>query len=55
MPELITLTVDGIATTVEPGTTGTDLYSARRDVVVVRVDGELRDLHLPLADGAVDE
>ena len=47
MPELITLTVDGIATTVEPGTTGTDLYSARRDVVVVRVDGELRDLHLP--------
>ena len=48
MPELITLTVDGIATTVEPGTTGTDLYSSRRDVVVVRVDGELRDLHLPL-------
>ena len=47
MPELITLTVDGIATTVEPGTTGTDLYSSRRDVVVVRVDGELRDLHLP--------
>ncbi|KQS97170.1 threonine--tRNA ligase [Cellulomonas sp. Leaf395] len=58
MPELITLTVDGIATTVEPGTTGTDLYSSRRDVVVVRVDGELRDLHLPLAagdDGAVVE
>jgi threonyl-tRNA synthetase len=55
VPELITLTVDGIATTVEPGTTGTDLYSARRDVVVVRVDGELRDLHLPLPDGAVVE
>ena len=55
MPELITLTVDGIATTVEPGTTGTDLYSSRRDVVVARVDGELRDLHLPLADGAVVE
>ena len=55
MPELITLTVDGIATTVEPGTTGTDLYSARRDVVVVRVDGELRDLHLPLPEGAVVE
>ncbi|WP_421733860.1 threonine--tRNA ligase [Cellulomonas sp.] len=55
MPELITLTVDGIATTVEPGTTGTDLYAARRDVVVVRVDGELRDLHLPLADGSVVE
>ncbi|MBO3102595.1 threonine--tRNA ligase [Cellulomonas fengjieae] len=55
MTELITLTVDGIATTVEPGTTGTDLYSSRRDVVVVRVDGELRDLHLPLPDGAVVE
>ncbi|GAA3821262.1 threonine--tRNA ligase [Cellulomonas soli] len=55
MPELITLTVDGVATTVEPGTTGTDLYSSRKDVVVVRVDGELRDLHLPLADGAVVE
>jgi len=55
VPELITLTVDGIATTVEPGTTGTDLYSSRRDVVVARVDGELRDLHLPLADGAVVE
>ncbi|KQY44115.1 threonine--tRNA ligase [Cellulomonas sp. Root137] len=55
MPELITLTVDGIATTVEPGTTGTDLYSARRDVLVARVDGELRDLHLPLPDGAVVE
>ncbi len=55
MPELITLTVDGIATTVEPGTTGTDLFTARREVVVVRVDGELRDLSLPLADGAVVE
>ena len=55
VPELITLTVDGIATTVEPGTTGTDLYSARRDVVVARVDGELRDLHLPLAAGSVVE
>ncbi|MBB2921818.1 threonyl-tRNA synthetase [Cellulomonas cellasea] len=55
MPELMTLTVDGVATTVEPGTTGTDLYGSRRDVVVVRVDGELRDLHLPLSDGAVVE
>ncbi|MGW6130627.1 threonine--tRNA ligase [Cellulomonas sp. NPDC055163] len=51
----MTLTVDGVATTVEPGTTGTDLYGSRRDVVVVRVDGELRDLHLPLDDGAVVE
>ncbi|MGN8245474.1 threonine--tRNA ligase [Cellulomonas soli] len=55
VPELITLTVDGVATTVEPGTTGTDLYSSRKDVVVVRVDGELRDLHLPLEAGSVVE
>jgi threonyl-tRNA synthetase len=49
----MTLTVDGVATAVETGTTGTDLFASRRDVVVVRVDGELRDLHLPLPDGAV--
>ncbi|WP_164983882.1 threonine--tRNA ligase [Cellulomonas endophytica] len=55
MPEPITLTVDGVATTVEPGTTGTDLYPGRRDVVVVRVDGELRDLHRELPAGAVVE
>ncbi|MBO9555694.1 threonine--tRNA ligase [Cellulomonas sp.] len=55
MPELLTLTVDGSATTAEPGTTGTDLFGDRRDVLVVRVDGELRDLHLPIPDGAVVE
>jgi threonyl-tRNA synthetase len=53
--ELITLTVDGVSTTAEAGTTGTDLYAARRDIVVVRVDGELRDLSRPLPDGAVVE
>ncbi|NMR20116.1 threonine--tRNA ligase [Cellulomonas fimi] len=51
----LSLTVDGSAVTVEAGTTGTDLYADRRDVVVVRVDGELRDLHLPLvADATVE-
>ncbi|WP_263730748.1 threonine--tRNA ligase [Cellulomonas sp. SG140] len=50
--EPISLTVDGVETTVEAGTTGTDLFADRRDVVVVRVDGELRDLHLPLPAGA---
>lgn len=53
--ELITLTVDGTSSSVEAGTTGTDLFAARRDVVVVRVDGELRDLSRPLPDGAVVE
>ena len=54
MPQ-ITLTVDGDERTVAEGTTGTDLYGDRREVVVVRVDGELRDLATPLPDGAVVE
>ena len=54
MPQ-ITLTVDGLQRTVDDGTTGADLFSDRRDVVVVRADGELRDLATPLADGAVVE
>jgi len=53
--EQITLTVDGEPTQVAAGTTGTDLFGSRKDVVVVRVDGELRDLHLELPDGAVVE
>jgi threonyl-tRNA synthetase len=53
--EQISLTVNGVATTVAAGTTGTDLFGDRRDVVVVRVDGELRDLARPLPDGAAVE
>jgi len=52
VPVQIALTVDGTATTVQAGTTGTDLFGDRKDVVVVRVDGELRDLHLPLPEDA---
>ncbi|WP_019137051.1 threonine--tRNA ligase, partial [Cellulomonas massiliensis] len=55
MPEQIALTVDGSATTVEQGTTGTQLFADRRDVVVVRVDGELRDLARELEAGTVVE
>jgi threonyl-tRNA synthetase len=55
VPEQITLTVDGVETPVAQGTTGTDLFGDRRDVVVVRVDGELTDLALPLPAGAVVE
>ncbi len=51
----ISLTVDGDQRSVDDGTTGADLYADRRDVVVVRVDGELRDLAAPLPDGAVVE
>ena len=49
------LTVDGDQRSVDDGTTGADLYADRRDVVVVRVDGELRDLASRLPDGAVVE
>ena len=55
MPEQITLTVDGVETPVAQGTTGTELFADRRDVVVVRVDGELKDLALPLPAGATVE
>ncbi len=51
----ISLTVDGDQRSVDAGTTGADLFADRREVVVVRVDGELRDLVAPLADGAVVE
>jgi len=53
--EQITLTVDGIETTVAAGTTGADLFRDRRDVVVARVDGELRDLAREVPDGATVE
>jgi len=51
-PQNITLIVDGEENQVAAGTTGTELFADRRDVVVVRVDGELRDLDRPLPDGA---
>ena len=40
---------------VETGTTGADLFAEQRSTVVVRVNGELRDLDQPLADGDVVE
>ena len=48
---MITVTVDGATREVPEGTTGLDLFGDRREVVVVRVAGELRDLHRPLVDG----
>nr|WP_202627738.1 threonine--tRNA ligase [Cellulomonas sp. APG4] len=49
------MTVDGDPREVDAGTTGTDLFGGRREVVVMRVDGELRDLASPLTDGAAVE
>ncbi|WP_138444233.1 threonine--tRNA ligase [Sinomonas susongensis] len=48
----ITINVDGEERTVTQGTTGADLFDGRRDIVVVRVDGVLKDLDQPLPDGA---
>ncbi|WP_062378080.1 threonine--tRNA ligase [Demequina pelophila] len=54
MPSL-TATIDGIERELEPGTTGTDLFADRRDVVVMRVDGALWDLAREVPAGAAVE
>jgi len=51
----ITATIDGVERELDPGTTGTDLFSARRDVIVARVDGELRDLAAEIPAGSIVE
>ena len=48
----ITLVVDGEETKVTTGTTGAELFFERRDVVVARVNGELKDLDQELPEGA---
>ena len=49
------ITVAGNARQVASGTTAADLFADDRTVVVARVNGELRDLDRPLADGDVVE
>ena len=51
----VTITLDGQQTTVTTGTTGTELFAERRDVVVLRVDGELRDLAYAVREGEAVE
>ncbi|WP_420792161.1 threonine--tRNA ligase [Arthrobacter agilis] len=46
------LIVDGEEAQATTGTTGAELFFDRRDVVVMRVDGELRDLDQVLPEGA---
>ncbi|WP_432244637.1 threonine--tRNA ligase [Arthrobacter sp. G.S.26] len=48
----ITLIVDGEETKVTTGTTGAELFFERREVVVARVDGVLKDLDQELPNGA---
>ncbi|MFC7406129.1 threonine--tRNA ligase [Georgenia alba] len=47
------LTVDGVEQRVAAGTTGTELFADRKDVVALEVDGELKDLDTDL--GALPE
>ena len=51
MPAQITVHVAGSERSVAEGTTYGDLFDGDRAVLVARVDGELRDLHRPAADG----
>ena len=55
MSEEMTLTVAGESRQVPQGTTGTTLFGDDKSVLVMRVDGELRDLHREIpADAAVE-
>ena len=49
------ITLDGSPQQVEEGTTGTELFEGRGEVIALRIDGELRDLYSPLAEGQVVE
>ena len=55
MSSQISVHVAGDERSVDPGTTAGDLFEGRRDVLVARVGGELRDLAHVLADGDVVE
>ncbi len=51
----VNATIDTDARQVEQGTTGLDVYGDRREVVAMRVDGDLWDLHREIPEGAVVE
>ena len=55
MPASITVSVAGDERSVDAQTTAADLFGGDRDVVVARVNGELRDLAHILGDGDVVE
>ena len=51
----VSIILDGVPTEIEAGTTATALLEKERDIVAVRVDGELRDLSRELpADATVE-
>ena len=47
----ISITVNGEAKEVEATTTGVELFADAKDIIAVRLTGELRDLCTPLSDG----
>jgi len=49
------VTVDGLATAIAADQRPTQIFAERKDVVVCRINGELRDLWTNLADGDVVE
>ena len=49
------ITVDGVATSIAADQRPTQIFAERKDVVVCRINGELRDLWTDLADGDVVE
>nr|WP_218852756.1 threonine--tRNA ligase [Spelaeicoccus albus] len=51
----MTLTIEGTSSVAAPGTTGTEAFDGRRNVVAMRVNGELVDLAHALRDGDVVE
>jgi len=51
----MSVTVDGVERELEQGITGIELFAERRDVIVARVDGKLRDLSAAIPAGATVE
>ena len=47
----ISITVNGETKEVEATTTGTELFADDKNIIAVRLNGELRDLYTPLANG----
>ncbi|MCT2026245.1 threonine--tRNA ligase [Dermabacter hominis] len=45
------IVLDGSPTTIEQGTTGETLFEGRREIVALRINGELKDLYIAPAEG----
>ena len=51
----LSVTIDGVPSECAAGATGLDVFADRREVVVMRIDGELRDLSLAIEAGQAIE